>query len=92
MAPALLVDQIELADILRGTRLRPTGTRVATLRSGYVTLYSDPDGTEPIGQTKAINWIEATQSIGPNRYFLLDGKWYQIGETYLDSIRHQIHP
>jgi uncharacterized protein (TIGR04141 family) len=90
VAPARLVDQIDLADILQGTRLRPAGTRVATLRSGYITLYSDPDGTQSIGQTKAINWIEATQSIGPNRYFLLDGTWYQIGETYLDSIRQQI--
>ncbi len=91
VAPARLVDQIELADIMQGTRFRPAGTRVATLRSGHVTLYSDPDRTEPIGQTKAINWIEATQSIDQNRYFLLDGKWYQIGETYLASIGQQIH-
>jgi uncharacterized protein (TIGR04141 family) len=83
-------DGIELADILAGTRFRPAGTRVATLRGGTVVLYSDPDATQVIGQSKAINWIEATQSVGANRYFLLDGKWYQIGETYLDSIREQI--
>ncbi|HET9895548.1 MAG TPA: DUF6119 family protein [Streptosporangiaceae bacterium] len=84
------VDQLELADILAGTRFRPAGTRVQTLRDGYITLYADPDGNEPIGRTAAINWIEATQSIGPNRYFLLDGTWYKIGETYLESIRQQI--
>lgn len=91
VAPARQVDQIELADILIGTRHRPAGTRVATLQNGHVILYSDPDGTESIGHTKAINWIEATQSINSNRYFLLDGKWYQIGETYLDSIRQQLY-
>jgi len=84
------VDQLELADILVGTRHRPAGTRVATLRNGHITLYTDPDATEPIGRTTAINWLEATQSIGPNRYFLLDGAWYQVGETYLESICHQI--
>lgn len=83
-------DQIELADILAGTRYRPAGTRVDTLRSGAVILCSDQDAAEIICHTKAINWIEATQSLGANRYFLLDGKWYQIGETYLDSIRQQI--
>lgn len=89
-APPRHVDQLELADILAGTHLRPAGTRVDTLRAGYITLYADPDGTEPIGRTTAINWLEATQAIGANRYFLLDGTWYQIGETYLESIRHQI--
>lgn len=89
-APAYRVDQLELADILAGTRYRPAGTRVAALRDGYITLYADPDATEPIGRTTAINWLEATQSMETNRYFLLDGAWYQIGETYLESIRQQI--
>jgi uncharacterized protein (TIGR04141 family) len=89
-APTREVDQLDLADILARTRHQPAGTRVAALRAGYISLYSDPDGTQSLGLSKAINWIEATQSIGANRYFLLDGKWYQIGEGYLDSIRRQI--
>jgi uncharacterized protein (TIGR04141 family) len=84
-------DHLDLGDFLRRTRVQRPGTRVQALREGRVHLFADPDGDEPIGPASAaINWLEATFPIGPRRYFLMDGTWYEIGAAYLDSIRTQV--
>jgi uncharacterized protein (TIGR04141 family) len=90
-APPQPADQLALSDFLRRTRLQRPGTRVPALREGRVHLFADPDGDEPIGPASAaIKWLEATLPIGPRRYFLMDGSWYEIGAAYLDSIRAQV--
>jgi uncharacterized protein (TIGR04141 family) len=84
-------DHLDLPDFLYRTRAQRPGTRVRALRDGRVYLFADPDADEPIGPASpAINWLEATLSIGPRRFFLMDGTWYEIGAAYLDSIRTQV--
>jgi uncharacterized protein (TIGR04141 family) len=83
-------DQLDLEDILRRTRNQRDGKRLAALRSGHVYLFADPDADEPLGSSRAINWLEATLTRGSRRFFLADGKWYEIGTTYIDSIRRQV--
>lgn len=86
----IAADDLELEDILRRTRLQPEGRRLAALRAGRIHLFADPDGGEPLGSARALNWLEATASRGPRRFFLADGRWYQIGTAYIDSIRQQV--
>jgi uncharacterized protein (TIGR04141 family) len=83
-------DQLDLEDILRRTRNQRQGKQLAALRSGHVYLFADPDAEEPLGSSRAVNWLEATLTRGSRRFFLADGKWYEIGATYIDSIRRQV--
>ena len=83
-------DHLHLEDILRGTRNQRDGKRLAALRTGHVHLFADPDAEEPLSGSRAINWLEATLTRGTRRFFLADGKWYEIGATYIDSIRRQV--
>jgi uncharacterized protein (TIGR04141 family) len=87
---SIRADHLELDDFLRRTRLQPDGKRLAALRSGNVRLFADPDADEPLGGSRAINWLEATLPRGERRFFLADGKWYEIGATYIDSITRQV--
>jgi uncharacterized protein (TIGR04141 family) len=82
-----LVDQLDLHEFLRRTRLQDPGARLEALRRGYVRMFADTDGTESLGGSSAINWIEAALSVGPRRFFLLDGTWYEIAASYLTAMR-----
>jgi uncharacterized protein (TIGR04141 family) len=84
------VDHLDLRDFLNRTRHQKPGTRVKALHDGHVHMFADPDAGEPIGNSAAINWLEATLSIGSRRFFLMDGTWYEIGATYLTSISTQV--
>ncbi|WP_276616972.1 TIGR04141 family sporadically distributed protein [Streptomyces sp. DASNCL29] len=43
-----------------------------------------------IWTSSVLRWIEAEVALGPRRFFLLDGRWYEIGEAYLEAIRSQV--
>jgi uncharacterized protein (TIGR04141 family) len=86
----ITANHLELEDFLRRTRHQREGNRLAALRRGNVQLFADPDGDEPLGGSCAINWLEATLTRGERRFFLADGKWYEIGAAYIDSIRRQV--
>jgi uncharacterized protein (TIGR04141 family) len=77
-------------DLLHRTRLQPAGRRVDTLRAGRVTLLADDDGQRALGGSSALKWIEATGSVGPRRFFLMEGQWYELGATYLDDVRDYV--
>jgi uncharacterized protein (TIGR04141 family) len=84
------VGHLDLSDFLNRTRHQRPGARVKALRDGRVDMFADPDADEPIGSSAAVNWLEATLSIGSRRFFLMDGAWYEIGAAYLTSIRSQV--
>jgi len=86
----ITADNLNLEDILRRTRHQTHGRRLAVLRAGHVHLFADPDCDEPLGSGRALNWIEATISRGSRRFFLADGKWYEIGAHYIDSVQRQV--
>jgi uncharacterized protein (TIGR04141 family) len=43
-----------------------------------------------LGRTPAIRWIEASVSLGPRRFVLLDGEWYELGANYLAQLRQDV--
>lgn len=73
------VPSLELADILRRTRLQQAGKRVNALRCGRVSLNADNAGDDVIAEARADRWLEVNVSMGSRRFFLMDGEWFEIG-------------
>jgi uncharacterized protein (TIGR04141 family) len=81
---------LELDDILRRTRLQREGTRLAALRRGRISINSDEDGRQLLAGADADHWLEANLSLGPRRFVLLDGEWFEIGAEYVRTSRDAI--
>lgn len=87
------VGEFGLEDLLRCMRNRRSGRRVDTLRAGRVRLNADDDGRDPLGSAmSALKWLEATVSDGADRFFLMDGDWFRIGDDYVRNARAVIEP
>lgn len=82
------VPTLELKDFLCRTRKQRPGERVKALRDGYVYLNAADDNV--LGSASAIRWLEANVSLGSERYFLMDGDWFQIGADYVRTSRDEI--
>jgi uncharacterized protein (TIGR04141 family) len=81
-----------LGDVLQRTQLQQDGTRVDVLRRGHISINSDADGQVEIARADAIQWIEANVSIGQQRFFMMDGDWYEIGADYVLRAKAAIAP
>lgn len=86
------VSEFGLEDLLRCVRNRRPGRRVDAMKAGRVSLNADNGGLEDLGGMSALKWIEATVADGTERYFLMDGDWFRIGDDYVLSARTVIEP
>jgi uncharacterized protein (TIGR04141 family) len=83
--------RLELGHFLQRTRPMRPGTRVAALRKGQVRMNADDDGAEVLARLRADRWLEAHVSDGEgHRFFSMDGNWYEIGDQYVESAKHEI--
>jgi uncharacterized protein (TIGR04141 family) len=89
-APSRLVPYLQVEDILRRTRLQPAGHRSHALRSGHISMFEDERHTQLLDTCSAANWLEVTAWLGTQRFFLLDGTWYEIDAAYSQSARDEI--
>lgn len=89
-ARPVIVPALEMDCFLRRTRLQRPGERVKALRSGRVYLNVDRDGDDVLDSAPAIKWLEASVAMGPERYFLMDGEWFEIGADYVRTSREVI--
>ena len=84
-------EDLALETILTLTRPLPSGQRIKALRDGYIQLCADAEGEVPLSsRVKGHLWISADIALGSRRYFLHEGKWYEIGATHLEAIRSQV--
>ncbi|MGH3262143.1 MAG: DUF6119 family protein, partial [Trebonia sp.] len=81
------VSSLELADIVRRTRLQKPGERVNALRSGSISLNADGAGNDLLAEARADRWLEANVSLGTRRFFLMEGEWFEIGADYVRASR-----
>lgn len=79
-----------LPDILQRTWAQTAGARAAALRQGRIELCARDDGTEVLGRVSAIRCLELTLSLGSRQFFLMEGRWYEIGEHFIAAIRSQV--
>lgn len=82
--------EMSLEEILLRTRLQDDGMRVGRLRAGRVEMFSSSDGRQSLGRTPAIRWLEASVSLGPRRFILIDGEWYELGAGYLAQLKQDV--
>jgi uncharacterized protein (TIGR04141 family) len=88
--PSSPVSYLQVEDIVRRTRLQPAGHRSQALRSGHVSMYEDERCTQLLDRCSAANWLEVTAWLGTQRFFLLDGTWYEIDAAYAQSAQDEI--
>ncbi|WP_370421865.1 DUF6119 family protein [Streptomyces sp. QH1-20] len=85
MPSPTLDDILELLDDI------PPGRRLEALSAGYVQMHRDEEGTDPVSaQVKAHKWITAEIPLGASRYFHHEGRWFEIGDQYLEGIRSEV--
>ncbi|GLF94656.1 DUF6119 family protein [Streptomyces yaizuensis] len=85
MASPALDDILELLDGI------PPGRRLGALQAGYIQMHRDEEGTDPVSaQVKAHKWITAEIPLGASRYFHHEGRWFEIGDQYLEGIRSEV--
>lgn len=86
-----LYPSLELGDVLDLLDGVPSGERLAALSDGYIQMHSDDEGRAPIsGQVKAHKWLAAEIPLGSRRYFHHEGRWFEIGDHYLEGVRHEV--
>ncbi|MFH9367732.1 TIGR04141 family sporadically distributed protein [Streptomyces sp. or20] len=82
-------DDFDLGYVLERARLAQAGQRLAALREGTVTLARNRGAKafHTLAVTDALSWLEAEVSLGPRRFFLLEGEWYEAGTAYAEECR-----
>ncbi len=84
-------EDLTLESILELTGGLPAGQRLKALRNGYIQMYADADGREPLSrQVHAHLWVAADVPLDSHRYFYHEGKWYEIGTNHLETIRRRV--
>ncbi|MDA1362163.1 TIGR04141 family sporadically distributed protein [Glycomyces luteolus] len=78
------VEEVSIEAIVQRTEVQQPGSRVQALRAGRITLFADRDRTELLGRAAAIEWIEASASVGSRRFHLLDGAWLEMDAGFAD--------
>ncbi|QYX76980.1 TIGR04141 family sporadically distributed protein [Streptomyces akebiae] len=84
---ALRSDDFDLGYVLTRARLAQPGQRLKALREGTVTLARDRRvrAADTLAVTSALTWLETGVSLGPRRFFLMDGEWYEAGAAYVEE-------
>lgn len=85
-----LSPHLDMDDLRRRCQVQFCISPTAALRAGRVEMYSDIQGDDLIGGSKAIKWLGAVLSLGSRRFFLVEGDWYEGGAAYFDEIARQI--
>ncbi|MEU2073415.1 TIGR04141 family sporadically distributed protein [Streptomyces sp. NPDC013489] len=82
-------DGFDLRYVLERARLARPGRRLTVLREGTVTLARDrrANAVDSLAVTDTLSWLEAEVSLGPRRFFLLEGEWYEVGAAYAAETR-----
>ena len=81
---------LETEAFLRRTRIQRSGHRAEALRVGQVSMYGDEEANDRLSGCNAAKWLEASASLGPRRFFMLDGCWHEIGDDYSGRVRAEI--
>ncbi|GAA4889103.1 DUF6119 family protein [Saccharopolyspora cebuensis] len=86
-----LITDLSLGEVLARTRRVSRGGRLRALKDGYVQMCADEHGEEVLSrQLPAHKWLAAEVALGTSRFFLHEGRWFEMGDEYLDGIRQQV--
>ncbi|MEV5407462.1 DUF6119 family protein [Thermopolyspora sp. NPDC052614] len=86
------IADLDLDHILKKTSALQAGKRLASLAKGHIQLCRDEAGKDVASaQIAAHKWLAAEVSLGTSRFFYHEGRWYEVGDRHLESIRQQVH-
>jgi len=87
-----LFHSLDLDDVLGLLDDLQPGRRPAALPDGYIQMCKDEEGSESISaQVKAHKWLAAEIPLDSSRYFHHEGRWFEIGDQYVEGIRREVH-
>ncbi|WCN07388.1 TIGR04141 family sporadically distributed protein (plasmid) [Streptomyces sp. M92] len=85
------VTDLNLAALLRFVGDEDAGDRLKALGEVRVTLYADDDCRTPASSsTKGSEWLIADVPVGAHRYFYGQGKWYEVGAEFLETLEEEL--
>jgi uncharacterized protein (TIGR04141 family) len=84
-------DELDVNELVTLVKAEPDGKRLPALRAGRIEMFADEDGNERLsGQVRADYWLTAEVPEGVVHYFYWQGRWYEIGATYLAVIESEV--
>ncbi|MGX1762424.1 DUF6119 family protein [Streptomyces lydicus] len=85
------VMDLDLSSLLDFVRGKGEGDRLKALGEVRVTMYSDDDHRTPAGPgTNGREWLIADVAVNSERYFYGHGKWYEVGERFLETLEEEL--
>jgi uncharacterized protein (TIGR04141 family) len=85
------VTELSLEALLHFVGDVEAGGRLKALGQVRILMYSDDDGLTPASAaTNGREWLIADIPAGANRYFYGQGKWYEIGAGYLQTLEEEL--
>lgn len=89
---AIVVDSnIELDDLISQLRLLPITARLHKLETARIVACADDEGQEQLGRPISMRqWFVFETMIEHTRYCYQQGRWYRVGETFVEQIRDQV--
>ncbi|MFF0244855.1 DUF6119 family protein [Streptosporangium sandarakinum] len=85
------IQDLELDHVLGKMRNMGEGERLVALTKGHIQLCRDEAGNEPASpKIPAHKWLAAEVSLRTSRFFYHEGRWYEVGDRHLESIREQV--
>ena len=88
---SVISSDIDVSDLLETVARTPANHKLTALYNTKVQPCTGPDGDEIIGRAiTGDKWIVAELSLGSERFFLHQGKWYEIGTEYSEFLRQRV--
>ncbi|MFJ1610212.1 DUF6119 family protein [Streptomyces sp. NPDC088253] len=82
---------LELRHLLQFVQDKPEGERLKALGAVRVTMFSDDDYRTPAGvTTNGKEWLIADITMGTDRLFYGNGKWFEVGAGFLETLEEEL--
>lgn len=82
--------QLDVEDLLAPVRERATGERLEALGKGRIQMFDDVHEQSVLSGANAQRWLTAELVEGDVHYCLWQGRWYQVGAEYLETVKRRV--
>ncbi|MFE9381545.1 DUF6119 family protein [Streptomyces sp. NPDC006855] len=84
-------NDLELHHLLQFIQDKPEGERLKALGDVRVTMFSDDDFLTPASvTTNGKEWLIADITMGTDRLFYGNGKWFEVGAGFLETLEEEL--
>ena len=83
-------DEVTVTEIARRSALQKDTRRVHELKRGKIEMFADRHRRERIAGISVHKCLEVASSLGPRRFFLMEGHWYELDAAHFAAQRAKI--